>query len=897
MALYEDMAKSMLDTNREKIMSLPENERKAFIDSIINDLSQNPSLNAENATVTPTTQANLVNLEKQHELDKEQWLASGGSEKAIPESSELQLNRRNAELESQGVATDRELPAGSLEIGFGDRELRSVRGALSKHFGKKVPVFKSGEDIIYIDPADNRPVKANPNFSAAVGQSIPVVSEIGAAFIGSKGAGSIPKMVAKESAVAGAASGVGELVRLSLGKAMGAHDMEMPEIIAKSAVRGGWSAGTTMGVGTLIASAKGLSNFRTGKIFNKEDALDAGVPVKDADEVVAEANKLLPKDKQFKPTLAQKGDDTLTESAEAELRGRSEYAQRFREADVVNIEAEKAAVERMGAPEIKPYTPATVSEVAEREVAKDIAAQTAPVKASQIELKSQLDEIGKVQKEGVGKDTISVIKAKDKAASDAIDAQWNDVRATGGYDEKTKLFNIDIPPQAPTKDLEKILQRQSRAARTGEGATATKDFFNKSKPADLGDFQSEISRLKARLRKMKRGTQASDRDAADVGEVIRAMEQDRNLALVKAGKTDLLEKIKAAEVETAKYHDTYKRSVIGDLTEQTPNGTPKIKSQTFVDDVMKRDDAEIDDFFEVIGDNPDLKMKWKQGIGDKYKREVFKEGKEGVETYSHRANVEFLKRNEYALKKVFTDKELKGFLNTGKLHEKVANQTKALDKYIKDAETKWGAGKLSKLDPDNMVKFVTNDSGSWITPKGQGVQSSLKKIKFVKNLVKNDKGAWQGFQNDFKKSLQNDITNVKTGRIDSKKLSEWTSSANKDKVIEVMGKNYYDDLVKIDKVIKMVNKPMKKLAAEESRLAWTQAIRAGAAPPLTRRGRAFTALLMFDKKMHHKATIDALLDQKTMHEVAKLAEHDVVTRRVMEKAFSLGLGIQDEQEE
>jgi hypothetical protein len=53
-------------------------------------------------------------------------------------------------------------------------------------------------------------------------------------------------------------------------------------------------------------------------------------------------------------------------------------------------------------------------------------------------------------------------------------------------------------------------------------------------------------------------------------------------------------------------------------------------------------------------------------------------------------------------------------------------------------------------------------------------------------------------------------------------------------------------------------------------------------------------LLLFDKKAHHKATIDALLDQKTMHEVAKLSEHDTVTRRVIEKAFSLGLGIPEE---
>lgn len=901
MSLFQDAARTMIDSRRDEIMALPVEQRKAFINSVIDDLSRNPVLNIQTEP-TQKTSENLTKLEAVQATHEKRMRERSGLPDEILQrqgaigipSSDLKLTRRNAELESQGVITDRDLEEGSLEIGFGVDPVRALKGVLSEKFGQNVPVFKSGDDIIYIDPTDNKPIKVNPNLAAGVGQSLPVAGEIAAAFIGRKGAGSVAGQVAKESGLAGVGAAVGEFTRLALGKAMNVHDLDVTEMIEESGVQAAWAAGVTLGIGTLISSVKGLANFRSGRVFNREDALEVGVAAKDADEVVEEANKLLPEGTEFKPTLAQKGDDTLVESAESELRGRSEFAQKFRERDVENLQAQQASLEKVGQQEVKPFAPSTVGEVAEKQVERQIAKEAAPVKVNEAQLKSELDQIGKVQKETVGKPTLEVIKAKEKTADDAVDTLWDDVRKTGGFDEKTKTFNIPIEPQQPTQELSKVLSRQARTARTGEGASATKSFFNKDQPADLGDFQSEISRLKSRLRKMKTGAQASQRDAKDVNDVIKAMEQDRNLALVKAGRQDLMDKIKLAEVETANFHDTFKRSVIGDLTELTPNGTPKIKSQTFVDDIMKRDDSEINDFFDVIGDNLEIKNQWKQGIGDKYKREVFSVGKDGKTTFSQKKNQEFLKKNQFALEKVFSKKEMAGFLKTGNLHEKVAAQTKRLDQFTKQAKDKWGAGVLSKLDPQSLNKFITGNTGSWITPQGKGVQFNVSKIKFVKNLTKNDPGAWQAFKNDFKKSLQKDLTNVESGKIDSKKLSEWISPGNKDTVVEVMGEGYFNDLIKINKVVKMLNKPLKKLAVEESRLAWVQSVRAGVAPPLTRRGRAFTALLLFDKKAHHKATIDALLDPKTIREVAQLSEHDIVTRRVMEKAFSLGLGLPEE---
>jgi len=675
---------------------------------------------------------------------------------------------------------------------------------------------------------------------------------------------------------------------------MGAHDMDMNEIISKSAVRGGWSAGATLGIGMLFAGAKGLANFRSGRLFTKDDAIDAGIPVKDADKAIEEANKLLPKGKEIKPTLAQKGDDVLVESSEAELRGRSEYAQRFRERDVANIEGEQAALERIGAAEVKPYAPKTVGDVAGERVARRVAQGEAVVARNQAQLDARLGQIGKVQKETVGADTLAILKEKDKAVKDAVDSSWDDVRTTGGWDEATETYGIKIPRGESTERLSGILERQAKSAETTTGAAATAKMFTKGKGvADLGDYNREISRLKKQRRNISKGI--SDQDSQDLDNVIQAMTQDRKLALIKSGNRNLLNKIEAAEDATANYHKTYKRSVIGDLTAVDEKGISKIKSQDFVDNMLKRDIEEVDNFVGVIGDNPELMLKWKEGLADAYKQVAFVEGK-----YNARASNRFIKKHEKILSRFFDKPDIEGFKSVGKLHEHVDVLRKKQEAFKKIASNKWGSGKLSKLDPDSLVKFVTNDTGSWITGKGmatRGVQSAANKINFVKRITRGEKGAWQAFKNDFKTSLQRDLTNVETGRINPKKMAEWVSGKNKDTVVAVMGKNYYNDLVKINKVIQMLSKPMKKLAAEEARMAWVQTVRAGVAPPLTRRGRAFTALMLFDKKAHHKATIDALLDQKTMHEVAKLAEHNVVTRRVAEKAFSLGLGLPDNEEE
>ncbi len=911
MMLYQDAAKSVYDKTKESRKGFTQEQSIAAFGQIMAQTKSMPIFNIQ-AEISPKTADEIKGFEAiKASVDYNDPATKGVVDRGIKRTS------RDAELQSQGVVIDRELPAGSLEIGFSDKALRSVKGALSDYFKTDVKVFKSGDEIIYIDPIEDRPIKANPNAAVAFGKAIPIVTEVAAAFISPRKGAGIKEILAKESGYAGVGNALGEFTKLGIGSLIGANDLTLNEVFEKSAISGAWAAAFTLGVGSLIASVKGIENIRQGRLFNKDDAVTAGVNVGDADEVVKEANKII-QGGEFKPTYGQKTDNALVQSSEKELRVNPEFVEDFRARDIQNVEAEQAALNTIGRQDIKPFTPETVGDVAEQKVSQMVSKQEAPIIASEKQLKSQLDDIGKVKKGLVGEDTLSVINKKTETAKNAYKSLWGDVEKAGGYDEVERFYDIPIEKGLEAKKLESILQRQYETSSTQTGASSVENVFvNRAKQKgkrliregtvnrqivkgadkranklqDLADFNREISRLKENKRRVISNPSATDMSVSDISGVIKSLEADRKLALIKSGRNDIIEKIEKAELETAKFFDTYKNSVIGDLTELNKNGISKIKSKDFVDNLIKRDTEEVDNFINIIGDNPDLMMKWKEGLGDAYYRKGFPDGK-----FSSRASAEWLETNKVILKKFgYTDSQIKGFKRTGEFQKKIAEDRKKFDKFVTNANTKWGSGKLKNLDPRNLVKFVTNDDGSWITQKGQGVQAAISKIKSVKNMVKGNPGAWQTFQNDFKLSLKNELTDPKTGRINHSKLLEWTNAKNKDTVIEVMGKNYYDDLVKIEKVVRMLNKKFVSLSKDEGQRAWIQAIRATAAPPLSKKGRAFTAAIIFRGKKAHEATLKALLDQKTMREVVKLSEHDTVTRRVMEKAYSLGLGLPEEE--
>ena len=937
MSVSEDLARHIIQNQREELEKIDVDSRRERAKNIRAKVTSMPMFQQD--LTDNQTLADLYKLENEKRRDDELWIQSGGSPDALSGlvSSELATTRRNLELQAQGVKTDLELPAGDWKLGFGENPVTDVKNVLSNHYNTNVTVFKSGKDIIFIDPKNKAPVKVNLGAGAKLGYGLPMAGDVAGTVLQGAPQGKVAKTVFKEATGSAIGATTGELLRLSIGKAFGVHDLDVDDMIKKSLAVGGEAGAFTGGVGGLMASAKGVENFIKGGIFTKDEAIKHGLSVEEAEAAIREVNEIIARGGgtgKVKGTLYQKTGDVNIGGRQAELERTSEHAARFAEREATDKAGTKEALDIINRSAQAPYAGLeTVSDVAQARKAVLVEKKKQIVQKNQMELDRQLSEMGKIQKENVGETTIKYIEGKRAVADNFQSNEWERVKQVGNYNAEKARYGIDVIEGSETAKLKKQYAARGREAttkvaakgvtsiyKTGkEGARPPEDAYagfpavqrlmarvkagDKSKKpqlADLENYNREISGLKADLRAMYKSRQAGDIQTRDLGEVIRAMESDRKSALLKSGKKDLLEQIEAAEAATAKYHETYTRSVVGDLLAKNDAGVPNIKSKSFVDNMLTRDEVEVNQFVDIIGDNPGLVLEWKEGLANAYKRKVFNEGR-----FNKRMSNEWIKANEKILNKFFDEKEIASFKRTGQLAEKVADQGKRLDRFMTAANNKWGAGALSSKDPEGMINFITDKSGSWQAlptatragaTGGRKVEERLSKIRYVKNMTKSHPAAWQTVQNDFKQKLQNDIIDAASGDINSNKLAKWVSESQNSKVVEeVMGKSYLNDLSRINKVVQMLEMTTKTLKRDETTKAGIQGIRAAIAPPLTRRGRAFTAALTWDSGRSHKVMANAILDERTMREVAEFSKQNPFTRRFVEKAFSLGFMLPESQ--
>lgn len=890
MPLFEDVARSIVRNRKAELEQLSPEDRNAVVGGIVRNLQTRPEneliqfLSARAPGITPETQTELTQARRVKEVVEAAPPGERFGPGAVraPDTADIE---RTAELQQMGVETGEPLPAGDIEIGFAADPVEGTKRALSEHFGSDVTVFKSKEDILFVDPRDQVVKRANPNLLGAIGQGLPITGDIIGTVAGGAAGAVVAKhpagIVAGETVGAGVGTFAGEAIRLMVGNALGVSDLSASEIVDRAAGEGKTAAAVTAVTGGTVAGVKGLKNFFTGKVFTKDEVLKQGFSTEEADVILDEVNRLLKDEpEKVKGTLFKRTGDVEIGAREAAVTKRIEDASKFAEREAEDVAALARAAEVVTEPSaVKGGAEVQKAIVgrAERRVvqAKGVVAKNVK------ELDQQLKTISQTRKEAVGEPTRTVLVEKAAAEKQAVDDIWEGVRKTGGFDPKAESFNIEIPTGKGVETLRKVAARREKTSITTAGKTPL--FGKKKAPADLEDFNREISDLKADVRAAKKNKQFGTPQVREMQDAISAMERDRTLALTKAGREDLIAAIEKAEIKTAKFHETFNRSMVGDLTAKNEKGVFKIRSKEFVDRMLKGDRAEANQLLDVIGDQPTLMGHWKEGIADAYKRKAFPDGK-----FSRRQSNEFLDKNKDVLGEFFTSGELAQIKKTGDLAQVVKKQTAQMKNIIKKVDKQWGSGKLKSLDPDNVLKFITNDAGGFIRPSGAPVQVSINKINFIKKSLKNHPGAWQNLQKEYSTSLHSRLIDTQSGRVLPKKIADMVVKDEK-QIRAIMGDQYYKNLVSISKAAQIIARKPKSIGeVTETISGIKQTIRIFAAP-LTPRGRAFTAVDIFRTKAGHDAVAKGLLDPSSMKEVAKVAEHGRMTREVAELAASLGL--------
>lgn len=913
MPLSTDISRLVIRQNRELLGRLNPGERVGAVNKIVKkymSLSQDELI----SVISPSSKTPDPELQKT--IDRIA-ITNRMQSIGVPEPQVQEMNRKLAsgeiseqELQGLGVLTREKLPSGNIDIGFGFNQEESLSNVLTKYYSEKlgqqtdVTVFKRGSDLLYIDPVDGRVILANASGVGAVGEALPVVGDIagtiGGGIIGGKKLG-IKGAIASESIGSSVGTGVFEFLRLLTGKAFGVHDRSIGDMLKKSGYEGAKAGAITATTGGLFSAVKAFNNFRKGLIYNKEEAIRSGMTNTEADAVINEMNRILG-DKKFALTKGKKGTDVVAQSAEAELRSTTEHAQKFKNRDVADETAILSALNKITSAGVERKGTGLVGEVAGRQVNKRLRQARSVVAASKLKFQSAIDNLGKTVKEEVGEPTRQFLTKAQVVAKNSLEKTWQKVRETGGFNESTKKYNIPIPEGSGILKRKKIINRQIETATTGIVPQTKRKIVGIEKKGvikkkqDLADYNDELAILRKQQRIANKNQQFGDIDTKALGDFISIMEGNRRIQLVKAGKVKLLNAIESAEKKTARFHEAYNRSFIGDMTAKNDKGVFVIKSKNFVDTVLRGSGDDADQLLRIIGGKPPLMAKWKEGIADAYKRDVIdkiKPLKGQVSDVSTRAELrdkttKWIGKNKDMLTRFFSENEIKNLSKTGDLAVLVRKQVNQMKRVVREANDIWGKGKLKSLDPEELVRFVTNSNAGWARVFNLGgIQSSVQKIKYVKNITKNYPAAWREFQDDFLSGIRKQMLDVKTGKVDLGKISTMVEN-NAEQIIEIAGKDYYKNLVTINNAKKLFDKAIKKLGPSEAEAGIIQAIRGGIAPPLTRKGRVFTALLIFNKKSHHKTLADIMLDPGSMQRLASLAEHNGTKRQALELATSLG---------
>ena len=492
-----------------------------------------------------------------------------------------------------------------------------------------------------------------------------------------------------------------------------------------------------------------------------------------------------------------------------------------------------------------------------------------------------------------------------EAENTAQKGEWKALKEKYGFDEGSQVFNIKMRPGEGATRLKKIFERRAESAETVSAKrAANKIFVGKtkedkdsafillpdgskhtlsSKPAknlqDLNDYNDELSKISKDIRALESNPSAGQAAIRDLNETKAALKADRAEQLVAAGKEDLLKDITQAELRTAKYYEKYSEGVVGELL-KSKDGVYKLSDRKFVSRILSGTPEEADELAAVIGKNPDLLNKWKEGVIDAYRKKVYK-GKK----FDKEAHDEFIDIHKENLEKFIPD--VKILDKAGDLSLRLESQLAKHKDTIKQINSDW-SGKLNSMDPREVIEFITTKKGGFTTA-GEEVQHQVSKIKAIKKaLSKESPAAWQEVQQGFSNKLRNSVQDIKLKQVDYTKLNK-TVTEQKDEIIEMMGKPYYDNLVKVNKVAEIATKKLKKIKDSEGIQILEAITRMTIAPPLSREGRGLTALTKWTRRQGHKIIADAFLDVKTIEKVAKSAEHSRSTREILEIAMSAGM--------
>lgn len=778
---------------------------------------------------------------------------------------------------------------------FGFDDLVAARGALAKEFGFPVEVFREerlGGDIVFVDPNTGTPTVFDPSkaelgdIADIAGESITLGTEIGAAVIGGLASAETgPGAIAAVNISSGFGAFTGELIRLKEGQRRGVVELSDSEIIEEAAKLGGISlvAGTIgdtafriarrlLGGGDVIdviardvdmrallagrASAEAFQKEfaeRTGEVFplTLGDILRAG-DVEAAKPITGAEATLAARGRAPEIRAVEQEQRIGRDIAERQVAAESGVSQVEVGARIQQTAAEREAAQRLGI------------EVQERSVARR-AEQTAQAISGRGTLAEPGAALG---------DARSILAGERDVINKRISNRFAEIEVGLG-DTPISLTGF----KQGVKELQKGLEEGFFT--TSGDLQKVAQALAKGDEVSLRTVAGGLSDLKADIRGLKSGRLVAD---PRIGTLVRLRNSlTRARANAFKNEPDKLAKIEAIEEELFQFRQNVDRGLIGSLVTKE-NGIFKISdNRAFTAMLNNREAAEqaaraLDD--PQFGFSIGAKNKLRESILARFK-DAFTNA-DGTLKTAKQFETEFRKFSP-TLKAFFNKEELGRLRNAGAARRMIDEFSKRKAAAIRNINREIGT-ELQDWDPAR----VARESLSSANPS---------RVVKIDQLLTGDRELRRQYRKALQAELRLEISTFENGfrRVNPNALAAF-DEARLNALGTVFGKQWRKDFDLLRQAASFAApgaRAATDLATQSARspvLAMVSRFMRVPFPPLTKRGRALTAVLGANSEKWDKLIAKALADPDTLRLLTEARNAGINSRKFVALMSAIGGG-------
>ena len=823
-------------------------------------------------------------------------------------------NRTEEIAKGTGVGTEGAPNSVRTSASFGDTPilggdtLTPIKLALEKHFEKPVTVRK-GEHTKEIEfsldgenfTLFNKPGADLGDVSSAAGEAIvlgsDVIGSIGGAVVGSVATGGNPAGATTGSIFgSGVGTFIGEYTRQLIGKGLDVNDSDMGEILNDALAKSGIALSTTAGMAGLIKLGKGIINSITGKKFDMTPE-ELGLDNAQTKEVIDEVNNKI--QQEFAPRAGQQGSDLLRlldeQFAKNAPLGKTK---KFEDIDTSNM----SALEEFEARSTAQFKSSADDSLASGEtVQKSINKNFTEPRQERIDniVNSNINkaddiasDISKVDQQEIGQTIRDVAEKEQEALKNAFKGRFDEFNTSKFKSDGVDLKDISktIKSESDKSLIPSLTASDKKLASEIESSltkeTKVVDFLKnidktikEGKKVNLGQIQATLRAVNKKIRSLEKGLTSDDTSIASLKRIKGKLKSERQLML--KDEPDVLNRIEGLENELRIAKDKVDRSIIGDIM-KVNKGRFAIKDQ----DIFKRVIApgkleESKRLAEAVQDNPEAKDAIRKGILDLYKSKVFIKDNPldgNIKIPDKKAHDKFIKDYKDVIEPFLTKREIDTIDGAGAM-------SKLLDKQLKQRTSLIGkmdklfSSKIQRLEPEVIAKHIMD---------GDLTGRSFR----LRKLLETDPEALKTIQGEVTKRVRNLIT--KDGKFSFKALDDILNSSNKINLGVIVNPKYVDDLVTLRNALKLVQKQSGLSGGTNQSHDATSKVVGGLfrglfAPPLSRRGRIFTAAQAGQSTAALRALGDALESPEKLKAIVSAMKLKGSTKRVAEILSSVGM--------